>query len=466
MKFFYQLAFLITFVSSLVAVGISFGLSGGELRGAVFLPIFYSVFLMMVGSVTWRSLPSPFLAMALITSFLRYVGFPALASLNGGYAGRSFIPPAQQSYDVAVALMCYELIAVGLLILFLERRYQRSNSNPVYLPLKSLPGWYTLAIAGMAIAAILASPEAILLLSFISFGFEINELSLAATTAFAAMLVMSAKVLIVVKLIHTLSQTKRWAPLAPYFALLVGLVNIFVYFGTNRMAVVLTAITTGWILFKAFGKGARTPIVVLALSGLIVFSVITERREYVHTTENTLTKIVDQVQVYVGGIYNVAIGLEVRDQYPESTSLAGLAFDFMRPTIGFNLITQNWDMNYSNQYYNWRMFTHVDRRSQIMPMIAQGNLYFGVVFAPLLPLFFVWLGYALLGKICQTQYIELKYALFLVVMRLGFFWGQNSMNMMNFLSLNLIIPLFLLAAYFALRKASPKAGLALPTQTR
>ena len=447
MRVFYQLTLSLAFIASLVAIGTSIGIPGGEFRSAVFLPAAYLVFLTMIAFVTWRFLPSPFLIVALFSSFLRYVGFPILASLNGGYVGRSHTPPALESYDIAVVLMCYELTIVGFSIFFLEKKYQRLRAKSLYSPVKSLPSWYTLAIGVTAVAAILLFPQAIFLLSFISFGFELDELSLPATISLAAMLFMSAKVFMTLKIVHQLSQTKRWAIFAPYFAMIIGLANIFVYFGTNRMAVVLTAVTTGWILFRTFGSRARTPIVILALSGLFVFSVITERRDYMHRTDDTLTKIVDQVQVYTGGMYNVAIGVEVREQYPEARRWNGLAFDFLRPTVGFNLIVQNWNIDYSNQYFNWRMFTHVDRRSQILPMIAQGNLYFGFIFAPLLPLLFVWLGYVLLGKIWQTQFIELRYAMLLIVLRLGFFWGQNTMNMMNFISLNFIIPLIMIAPY-------------------
>lgn len=450
-RLFYQLTLVSASVATLITLVLSFSLFDGLLRAAPLLPAFYFGFLLLVGLTTWRTLPSPFLAISLITSFLRYVAFPLLVTFEGEYVGRSWVEPAQESYDLSVVLMCFELVAIGFTILFLEARYQRIRRASQSITSRSLPVWYTLCVSCVAMIAVLAFPQSIFLLSFLSYGFDLDELALPATASLAAMLVMAAKVLVSTKIIHEMARAKRWLAVSRYAVLLVGIVNIFVYFGSNRMAIVLTAVATGWILYMSYGKRARTPLMILGLSGLLAFSVVTERREYVQTSGSHLAKAADQIQAYTGGVYNVAIGIEVPNYYPEASSWSGLVFDFLRPTVGFNLITQNWNQNYSNQYFNWRMFTHVERRSQIMPMIAQGYLYFGLLFAPVLSVFFAWVGYKLQGWIWKTEYIEVKYCLFLVSLRLGFFWGQNSMNIMNFLSLNLFIPLLLLASYFVMK---------------
>ncbi len=72
-------------------------------------------------------------------------------------------------------------------------------------------------------------------------------------------------------------------------------------------------------------------------------------------------------------------------------------------------------------------------------MIGQGNLFFGFILAPLFSLFFIHLHYYFEKKVHETKSVEVFYFLNLAIVRLGFFMGQNTMNMINDMSMNLVL---------------------------
>lgn len=406
--------------------------------------------------ISWRTGPSLVLAVCLATAFLRYSLFPLLAAIDGGYVGRSWIAPSNASVDLAVTLMVYEILGVTALITWLELRHARSKVHGVKSErLRLLPGWYIAALALLAVLLALLFPES---LGQVNVGVPIipdGDDTLAPAATFAAMLIVVVKSLTAVGLIWRLALLTRYVNLATVAAFLVAVANVTVYFGTGRIATVLTAAASIWLLRTAFGptRLLSVGVFVVTLTTATVYSVVTDARDYPTLSTSRLTNMVDSIQVYTGGVYNVAIGVEVGSFFPEAARIDGLFFDFARSTIGLNLLAQRLNMRYSNEYFNDRMWVHVDRRSQILPMIAQGYLYFPAPLSITLSLAFVYLGYALQGAIRTTGYVELKYLLALIALRMGFFWGQNSMNMMTYISIYLLIPLMLIAVYDLGRRA-------------
>lgn len=448
----YRILMLLTLLAACAAIGLSITLVTTELTFLAVLPFGYLVVTPLLLRITWATGPSIFLMICQPTMFLRYVAFPVLAAINGGYEGRSWSTPSIDSYEMAIILMTYELVVGALLIAFLERRYHRASRNRI-VALRALPLWYITFIFIIGFLLVAIFPQALLLINIVKPLVIVDDLNIPAFATLAAMILVIAKVFLILILTYRLSKVTRWPKIALWVAALLGAINIAIFFGTNRMAMVLTALSTVLIFYRFFGVRAKIPIGLIVIITIGLFSLITTERAYVQKSDSLLVNIADNIQAYTGGIYNVAIGVEVPQSYPEAKNFSVLIYDFLRPTIGLNIIVQNWDILYSNIYFNYRMFTHVDRRSQIMPMIAQSNLFFSVFFAPVLSLLFIWLGYKFQNHISGARYIEIQFCLILVVMRLGFFWGQNTMNMMSYISLYLILPFFLISAYLFLDRS-------------
>ncbi|EUC71719.1 hypothetical protein Y017_02400 [Alcanivorax sp. 97CO-5] len=345
-------------------------------------------------------------------------------------------------------LMVYELLVVSILIFVLERKYWNKKSRALFVSEKKvLPVWFGAGLAAASIFLVVFFPQALLFVNFIYPKIVSEDYSVTSLAIFVAMLLMTSKVLLVVFFLKAISMRKNKSNLYAWLALLVCLVNISIFFGTNRIAVILTAVATMIIFMRLYPRVSliKASLVGVAVFGL--FGLITSEREYVSKSDSHLVSMADQIQGYTGGIYNVAIGAEVSVRYPEASKLEVLIYDFLRPTMGLNILVSDWDVKYSNIYFNDRMWVNVDRRSQIIPMISQGYLFLPFIFAPLLSCFFVFIGYYLMGFLSSVVFLEVHYFLLLCVMRIGFFWGQNSMNMMNYLSMNLLLPLIILFLY-------------------
>lgn len=447
----YRSAGLLSLIVGMVTALMCIGFQGTIYSWTALLPIGYVFSASLLLAVSWYTGPSLFLATTFPLMFLRYVAFPALMYTNGGYEGRSWIPPEESSFDKAAFLMIYEVVLVGAFIAYLEARYHRDKYNSAKADL-TLPGWYVILMLGVAFALLIFQPAGLSLINFVLPTVLGDEDVAPAFAALAAMLLMTAKTTLFISILSRLPQLPISRGIALTAALLLCAVNIGIYYGTNRLAVLLTTVANIWIFMRIFQVRSVVPMLGLASVALTLIVVVTAAREYAVQSGGVSEVVADYIQGYVGGLYNVAIGVEVPLIYPEARELSVLAFDFLRPMVGVNLLVQHLDVSYSNVYFNERIWTHVDRRSQIIPMIAQGNLFFTEIFAPILSLLSVWLAYFFMKKLSTTRYLEIKFFLILVVLRFGFFWGQNSMNLVSYVSLNLIIPLLLMGGYLLLTK--------------
>lgn len=447
----YRYALFVSVFLGLAAAILGLGLQGSSLEMISLLPALYSVSAFVLIRVSATNGPSLFLLVTSFVMFLRYVVFPGLAALNGGYEGRSWVAPAAESYNYAILLMCYEMILVVILMSILETGFHRRSAK-LSNCYKTLPIWYTSILVLSSFLLAIAFPKSLLLINVFSPSLLADETSVSPVSSFVAMLIIVSKIFIFIYVMNWLSKSKN-KKRSSWLALLVCAVNVSMYFGTNRISIVITAVASVLVYLKLFGHGSFIKASFIGILTLLLFSLVTKERSYNSHDTSVLVSVADSVQAYTGGVYNVAIGVEVKELSPEASSLSVLAYDFIRPTIGLNLISQDWDLLYSNVYFNNRMWTHVDRRSQILPMIAQGNLFFPPIFSPLLSLLFVYVGYRLMLAMAAAKYLEVYFLMALVVMRLGFFWGQNSMNMMNYISLNLILPGALIVGYEVIRRS-------------
>ena len=438
---------LLSFLGALILLSMDVDGYGG----AAILPVGFIIFSLLALMATWNRGPSFILWVCLPAAFLRYTIFPLLVLLNEGYAGRSGIPPSLGSYNLAVNLMFYEVVVVGIVIFLCERRI-KEGTNFSASGVKTLPLWYSVMLVAVSLGLVAIFPQSLLLINFIKPHVAIDETGASSGAVFAGIFFIAAKLFLIIGVMHRLSLSSKFNKMAPAMAALFGLLNLMIYFGTNRMAIILTAVATLWLMRNLFQGKEKKALLIMSVMTIILFGLVTGEREYVKTANSRAEALADNIQVYTGGVYNVAVGIEVGEYYPEARSFDVLLQDFVRPTVGLNLIARNWDTLYSNIYFNDRVWTYVDRRSQIMPMLAQGHLFFGVLFAPLISVLFVLMGYWLVSKINKASYLEMKFCMVLVCLRIGFFWGQNSMNMMNYMSLYLIVPACMLLGFFLLRR--------------
>lgn len=403
-------------------------------------PFVYAIsfFLVFYKSLIFKPF-RPFLFVFTLIGFFRFVLLPLFTVFSGYYSGRSPAEPLDSSYQAAIFLMTWELIACTAFIIFLEnfqKKYLYSEQKEFILKNKN---YIYLIFIIFAFVLVLLNPKALLYINFVVPSILEADIEVDFLTNLTVYFFLIAKVMLVLII---LKKCKNKNNLYTYLIAIVAItLNIMIFWGTNKSDILIAGLASVLIFYRLYGNRSIKTLLILGFLTLLIMGVVDSERD-TQTVSGGQDKWIDRtdkVQVYTGGVYNVAIALETKEYYPESTEFEVLMFDIFRPMIGPNILLKDKVQNYSNIYFNNRIWTYIDRRSQIIPMIGQANLFFGYIFAPLFSIIFIYIAYLLERIYFITRSIEVYYFVSLGLIRLGFLFGQNTMNMINDLSMNLFL---------------------------
>ncbi|WP_430535235.1 hypothetical protein [Listeria rocourtiae] len=416
------------------------------------LPLTYTIcFLILFSRVLFRRF-QVFIIVFTGIGFARFVLLPYFIVFNDYYGGRSPEPPLAGSMETAIYLMVYELVIVTIVIGILDylqnKKYRPRDKKQPFDGTKSYFGY--MIFTAVALLAAVGIPGVI---SSISFFIpkpdlvDVMEGSNVMVMLGGYMFILAKQLLFIIVLWWAYKKHKATSQLL-YVWIAIGalFVNIGIFIGTNRSDIVLVTIVslvTFRLLFPKYFKMVVFLVIGMLVGILIIMSTVRNIASISGGTSG-ITDFTDNLQVYFGGPYNVAMALETKLIYPEAQHWSVLFFDIFRPMIGVNMLVKDLPFEYSNIFFNQRYF-YSDHATQILPMIGQGNLFFGYLLSPLLSVLVVCLAYFIQSKIDQTRSIEMFYFLTLVCTRMGMLMGQNTMNIINDLSYNLA--LFLIVYY-------------------
>lgn len=438
--------FLIVSFSLLVSVCVLFVVREPGYRLYFLHPLVYAVsYACVLGPAVRRSSARAFVSVFALIAGIRFVVLPLLVVVSGHFYGRSRVDPLPDSFMHAISLMILELVLCTLLIAFMERKksapISRAGSGPE-LRKKANVGYWGFGVVVVAMAVLF--PQGLLNLSFVvpsALSRDMQDMSVGVN--FTAYTILVLKNLAFAVFAANMARrfrsggSKLWILLAVFGAL----VNVSIYWGSSRSDIIITGVASAILLNWLFGPVVRRYFVLGAALVVVAVALVSVERETITYTRggDAVTDIADTFQVYTGGVYNVAIAIETVDYFPEARGAGVLMMDLFRPMLGPNILLKDSPYLYSNVYFNQRMWTHVDRRSQIVPMVGQGYIHFGSLLSPLLTLIFVGLAYFISHIMSSTRSPEIYYFCGLVVVRMGFMMGQNTMNMINDLSMNLFL---------------------------
>lgn len=446
--------FLLPLIFMLCSI-LVFGLNTHSGYTYLFLhPLAYSIsFFVVLYKCLYIKPFRPFLFVFTLIGFLRYVLLPLFIVISGYYSGRSPAEPLDRSYQAAIFLMTWELIACTLFISFMENRqkFYVRRFNKEFI--KNDKNYVYIIFIIFAFGLLLINPKALLYINFITPSILESDIQADFVTNLTIYFFLIAKVILVLII---LEKCKKRDNLFAYIVAITAIiVNIMIFWGTNKSDILIAGLASVLVFHRIYGDKSIRVLLVLGVLTLSIMSFVNSERNP-QTVSGGTDKWVDRtdkVQIYTGGTYNVAIALETKEYYPESTDFEVLVFDIFRPMIGPNILLKDKVQNYSNIYFNDRIWTNVDRRSQIIPMVGQANLFLGYIFAPLFSIIFIFIAYKLERIYFLTKNIEVYYFVSLGLIRLGFIFGQNTMNMINDLSMNL----FLFYMIFIINKWFSKA---------
>ncbi len=366
-----------------------------------------------------------------------------IANYSGG---RSLVTPRDSSFDIAVILMIFELLVSFLLIRIMERRIHLKNLNQKKLELK-LGGRRNLIFIlfiVLSLIFLLFDNRWLLVINFFQAQPLIWGDDLPIEAMFGSYLFMIVKQMLFVFGIFYFfkSYQKNKSPVFLVLAITITVLNIGIFMGTNRADVLVGSFAALLLLFFLFPlKNIKIIAVAMVIGIMGLLTQISETRNFSAYSAGKSNSLImaDNLQAYLGGPYNVAIAIETKSNYPQASNIEVLFFDIFRPMLGVNFLVRDLPLEYSNIYFNRRMFLADHPRSQIIPMIGQGNLFFGYFFSPLFNVIFILLAYWFTSLALKRGNLMLFYFLILTVIRMSFMMGQNTMNLINDMSFNLFL---------------------------
>lgn len=385
-----------------------------------------------------------FLAVYLTVTFLRYNILSLLIYKASWYLGASDYPPAPDKFNNAIMLMIYEIFIYSFGIYFfhkwlikshLKKNIQFQKSNIIY--------WLFIVLTCLIVGM---SPNSLRFFSFITINSNYSSLESLNTLSLIGIMFLSvARLLIYFIIIRgiVVKLKDRHYLLSFILVALVSLINSMIFIGANRASFLLNFSVTILVLLYLYRKLALSFVFIMVMILPTLLGSLLAFRNTSTATDgaNKLIDITNTLQVYLAGIYDVAIGLDI--QTPNG-GIFYMILDILRSAIGPNLLIKNFDFINSVGLYNVRIFQS-SLVSQIIPMINQGQLYLGTLLSPILGLIFIFIATYFTKLIIEKNRFELFFVLSLISGRLGFVMAQNGNIFMN--ELTTYLPLFLIVYY-------------------
>jgi hypothetical protein len=380
-------------------------------------------------------------------TYIRFVVMPIIIVFSGFYGGRSIVSPTCDSFKKACFLMIYELVVVTLFIEFLEHGRIKVQTKPFTLNMeiekpKNMIIYFI--FFGVTLLLGMLFSQSFRLFSFITPNLSGSEYlnSPPFLEAIVIYMMFTSKHLIFVILLLLCHKAYEKSKKGIYknLGFLIVILNICLFYGLNRSDLVMPAIASILLYALLFRDRNVSKYFVIAIIIYLLISAIAESRELASISKNQNQWIdrADFIQGYFGGVYNVAISIETVDYFSEARNILRVLYDTFRPFIGFNVLLKSVDMEATNAFFNRRIWFGT-LYSQITPMVGQGFIHFGFIFAPILDLCVIYIAYLLENWLNKKRRIEIIYFFSICLIRMGFLMGQNTGNMSNEISMNLVM---------------------------
>lgn len=389
---------------------------------------------------------SIFLWTFMIFAFVRYVVLPVSMVWQSYYTGYAYAAPDPLSIRKGILLMIYELLVSTIAICLWYRKHLFPTvdylaQNQRLLKNKSVYLFFIL-LSGLML---LANPIALNSISFLT-DFRRGGGDGSLLTSISVHSAILAKILlyfIFMDILHW-RYLKTQKTIYYILSIIVSALNIVIFVGTNRKRVLMHAISTVLALRVTYPKWKKTSSgIIFALVLLLVFQ-LTVFRFYTNSRNSIFENLAGTLQVYFSGPYNMAIAIEVAEDYSSPVSSFNILYDFGRPFVGVGYFFKRYDSLTSTEYFNRRLsIGGILRSDQIMPISGQGLLHFGMVFAPAYLVLCIYLGLFMERKLRRTENFEKKYILTLFCLMLGQAMGVNLVIIINVLSLEGVMFYFL-----------------------
>lgn len=330
-----------------------------------------------------------------IVLIMKYIAMPLTSCLSNYYISRGF-PPLIDDIRKSIFLTIYELIAVMLTAnFFIPKFYKKGFIQSTYIRFKDInnKGIY-LTMISISIIAIIINPG--LRQEFIPYFFksDLNEaLYFEKSFGVLGMIVTFSRNIFVLLIIYCLKKSydKKEKYIYPILSIFVVVLDLFFTSGMSRWTIIIPGLTYLVLLMIIFKKHRRTIIIIFGGAISISFFSMTMIKSFGNkdisnsiTSEANLNWLAEYIRAYFIGPKSVALSYPV-NEYFKSLNINSITImfnDIFSSVPGISSLTT---YEYSTPYvFNYFIYYNHIAKDAIVPLISQGYVYFGFIFAPIL----------------------------------------------------------------------------------
>ncbi|PTK14321.1 hypothetical protein BUZ72_12605 [Staphylococcus saprophyticus] len=401
------------------------------------LPLFYA--LIMTIRVIYTPIGFVIKIIDLIY-FIRFILLSFMVVYSGWYEGRSSFPPLNSSYDKAIFYMLFEYLFINVFYYLFLKKYDvdtlRTNLDLKVLN-HSKDTIYKLFIVINILFLFIVFDN----VSFLGIGHKDTTDNQSQLVTLLTISIYISKYLVMGYIIryfymkYKSKNNKVYLFYTVFWILIIS--SIFV--GNNRMDAILPILSTFTLLNYLYKNKMRIYNLIISFFMFIsiyIISILRNTFDY-KITESISGLITDNIQVYIAGVYNVALSLEVHS-ISEKNEFLTFFYDLIRPFLGLNLLWRSETIKTSSELFNFKIFGVSNHVTQIIPLIGQFNHAFGWLGIPISVAVITILLIVFL-RILRGIYIIEAMLILPLIIRLCITFSQNISIFINELSSIIII---------------------------
>ena len=407
----------------------------------IILPIIYTQLFIGVAKIH-KYITFPGMFVLNVVTFIRYVILPFLILINDSYMDE------YGYFQEGAILMIYESICLGILLIFITRKYYKNTSLNKYKINKDNKNYLLKIITIIAIILIILQPSILEQYNFVFTSASSAELTDSSTiaTGLPFLIVDWGKLLF--PLILTIPLITRYKKTNNniYYLLVIAIIlffNVLIFSGTSRSSMLMPALASLFYLLIAFPNKKKQIFVFMSTLIIIaVFYLTFLKNEYTGTTAtSSFNDLIDYVDSYFVGPENLGIAIGANQMYSGAFNFQTFLTDILGNFPG---LSDFFDLeNRTNTFFNLFAYSGGPQRDQIIPSIGQGLFYFGYVFSFIPQFIIVFLMAKFDNLYSNSNNIIGIYIFSYIAVKFGFTYAQSLSSSLGFLYAT-AIPLILI----------------------
>lgn len=214
--------------------------------------------------------------------------------------------------------------------------------------------------------------------------------------------------------IYLISRKKFSTKIKITTSIIFTLVLIFLTFvsqsSISRWYTIICACSGYFLLLKCYPKNKRLINITVITPIIVLISIVTTIKNFSDENESVDIVIGSWMNAYLAGPISVNNGIGMNEKIDIGCS--AIMPDMLNnlPIVN-HYIDRNQSTAYHYNDYIGRFFEEGSQGDQIIPLISQGQTFFGTVFSPILTILFIWLFSRFDFKyICISGYKTFLYA--------------------------------------------------------